>query len=200
MRRLSGAIEGVELDGWRATHRYYEPLVNAAAVKLLPGEYYVSVAGEPLCTVLGSCVALCLFDPVTKVAAMNHFLLPGDAPLAVKRAHGMRYGNTSCAVLIATMVRAGARPDRLEAKLFGGASGLTGVAQSVLRVGELNARCAEAFVAAHGLRLVASDLEGRQARRVLFDTESGRVRVRRLGVREGKIDQVTVTGLIEPGG
>ena len=91
----------------------------ATRVHVGQGEHYVTA--DPtvmLTTILGSCVAMCLRDPVAGVGGMNHFLLPegsGSGPEA-----GRRYGAYAMEVLINDCLKRGARRDRLEAKLFGG--------------------------------------------------------------------------------
>ena len=115
-------------------------------ITLLQGEH--AVTGDEaavLVTVLGSCVAACLRDPVAGLGGMNHFLLPGggtDARGAVK------YGLHAMELLINALIRAGASRGRLEAKLFGGAQMLRGLPD----IGRANAAFAEDFLRRERLR------------------------------------------------
>lgn len=134
-------------------------------VHLVQGEYRVSA--DPalmLTTLVGSCVAACLYDARARVGGMNHFLLPGtDAePFAV---HFME-------LLVNGLLRGGARRDRLCAKLFGGAQAMGGLAD----VGARNAGFARGFLAHEGIRVVGASLGGFAGRRVQFWPATGRAR------------------------
>lgn len=137
-------------------------------ITLLQGEH--AVTGDEaavLVTVLGSCVAACLRDPVAGLGGMNHFLLPGggtDARGAVK------YGLHAMELLINALIRAGASRGRLEAKLFGGAQMLRGLPD----IGRANAAFAEDFLRRERLRYLGGSLGGTQGRRIRFRPVSGR--------------------------
>ncbi|SHJ25867.1 chemotaxis protein CheD [Palleronia salina] len=135
---------------------------------VVQGEYRVS--NDPaavLSTLLGSCVATCLFDPVAQVGGMNHFLLasrPGRPDASE------RYGLYAMEVLINGLLKLGASKSRLEAKLFGGAtmSGVMG------HIGAENGRFAIDFLAREGIPVRATSLGGQQARRLRFLPTTGR--------------------------
>lgn len=140
-------------------------------VHVIQGSHQLSAELDVcLTTVLGSCVAACLFDPVAGVGGMNHFLLAegGKGDVA------MRYGVYAMEVLINDLMKAGARRDNLQAKLFGGAKMFDGLND----VGEANARFARGFLAREGIALVGGSLGGRSARRVEFWPATGRARQR----------------------
>ena len=85
---------------------YYDATLQTRAIKLLPADYAVS--GEPLAivTLLGSCVAACLYDPLLRVGGMNHFMLPdGEADTG-----NARYGAHAMELLINALLKRGARP------------------------------------------------------------------------------------------
>src|SRR5204863_9452891 len=95
--------------------RYHDRPVGCEAVKILPGEYIATDGDMARVTVLGSCVAACLRDPVAGVGGMNHFMLPhDDASGALPRS--ARYGPYAMDVLINRLMCMGARRERLEAK------------------------------------------------------------------------------------
>lgn len=129
-----------------------------------------------LTTILGSCVAACLFDPVAAVGGMNHFLLPGEQPgreIANPAAGGsgaMRYGAYSMELLINGLLREGASRQHLRAKLFGGARMLKGLTD----VGDSNAAFAERFLQQEGIPVVGGSLRGDRGRRIQFWPVSGR--------------------------
>lgn len=137
-------------------------------VNIIQGEFVIS--DEPdvvLTTLLGSCVAACLRDPVTGVGGMNHFLLPGEAGSA-----GLRYGVHAMELLMNGLLKRGARRERLEAKLFGGAR----LSDHLADIGEQNATFAERFMREEGIRLVGGSLRGEQGRRIQFWPSTGRAR------------------------
>jgi chemotaxis protein CheD len=149
--------------------------MNAAPLKTIPivqGEHAVSAdPATVFSTVLGSCVAVCLHDAMTAVGGMNHFLLPGDD--ASRRGRDVeRYGVQLMEVLINDLMKLGARRERLQAKVFGGAKIVRGLGN----VGAANAEFARTFLSHEGIRIVAADLGGARARRVQFWPVSGRAR------------------------
>ncbi|ACK50405.1 CheD [Methylocella silvestris BL2] len=146
-------------------------------IHLIQGDYYVS--DEPdvmLTTLLGSCVAACLYDRLVGVGGMNHFLLPGlqaagEAPQAQRRADDP-YAVHLMELLVNGLLRRGARRDRLEAKLFGGARTMEGLAD----VGARNSSFAKRFLEHEGIRVVGASFGGDKGRRIQFWPVSGRAR------------------------
>ncbi len=164
----------------RATRHYFDREFGRSAVKLLPSEYYVASATRPLVllTVLGSCVAACLHDPYACVAGMNHFMLPDEIEGGSGHPDAMRYGTHAMDMLVQELVKAGARRDRLQAKVFGGAAVLPNMPS--LNVGDRNGEFVLRYLQQRRINLYAQDLGGVHARRVALLAESGRVVVRRL--------------------
>jgi chemotaxis protein CheD len=111
-----------------------------------------------------------LRDPIRGVGGMNHFLLPGGQNEADPLS--MRYGVNAMELLINGLLQRGARRERLEAKLFGGAR----VLNHSTDIGESNGRFAQAFLKSEGVAHVGGSLGGAQARRVEFWPVSGRAR------------------------
>jgi len=139
-------------------------------VHVVQGEQFVTDDPEVVVTtILGSCVAACMRDPVAGLGGMNHFLLPGGRDNASDQ---VRYGDHAMELLVNALLGMGARRDRLEAKLFGGARLITGLTD----VGELNAAFAEDFVRREGLQNVGGSLRGETGRRIQFWPVSGRAR------------------------
>lgn len=160
----------------KAPNRYYDRHFSLDAVKLLPGEFYVT-RRLLLVTVLGSCVAACLRDASTGIQGMNHFLLPGDDKNAGNPAsRSARYGVFAMETLLNEMIKSGARRDRIEAKVFGGGAVLEGFDSA--RIGERNAEFVKQFLRDEGIPLRANDLCGPYPRKVYFFPESGKVTVR----------------------
>lgn len=144
-------------------------------VNIVQGEHHV--ADDPntvLTTILGSCIAACIWDPKIGVGGMNHFLLPGDGMEGRHNQTGdaMRFGVHAMELLVNGLLRRGAVRSRLQAKLFGGARMIKGLTD----IGELNARFAEKFLAREGIALVGGSLRGEQGRRIQFWPVGGRAR------------------------
>ena len=135
-------------------------------IHLIQGECKVAKGDHTvLSTILGSCVAACMRDPVARIGGMNHFLLPGRSDSQ----EGMQYGAFLMEVLINELLKAGARRDRLEAKLFGGARMLQGLTD----IGRQNGVFARTFLEAEGIPFLGGSLGGDAARRVLFWPATG---------------------------
>ncbi len=139
---------------------------------MLQGCY--EIANDPdilLSTVLGSCVAACIREPVSGIGGMNHFLLPEEAVKDGAEA-SLRYGAHSMESLVNAVAAASGVSDRrrLEAKVFGGGAVVSGLSD----IGQRNAVFVRTWLARDGLRVVAEDLGGKEGRRVLFHPASGR--------------------------
>ncbi len=151
-------------------------------IHVVQGENYVSGDDDVvLSTILGSCVAACMRDPVAGVGGLNHFLLPGNAD-SVATADSTRYGVHAMELLVNNLLKQGARRDRLESKLFGGANLMRGMTD----VGAMNAAFAEDFLRKEGIRNVGGSLLGERGRRIQFWPRSGRARQVLLG-DEGRV-------------
>ncbi len=162
-----------------ATNVYYDRTFDRDAAKILPGEYYFTAKDMLIVTVLGSCVAACIRDRVTGVGGMNHFMLPdggGDADSPVSAS--MRYGTYAMEILINDLLKAGARRENLEAKVFGGGNVLRGFI--AINVGERNALFVRDYLKAENIRITAEDLNDVHPRKVYFFPRTGKVLVKKL--------------------
>lgn len=145
--------------------------IAAKRVHIIQGEY--KVISDPdvvLSTILGSCVAACLRDPVAGLGGMNHFLLPGTG--GTGGGDATRYGVHLMELLINGLLKQGARRDRIEAKVFGGAKTIA----SFSNVGEQNAAFAMEFLKDEGIPVISSSTGGEHGRKVEFWPVSGRAR------------------------
>lgn len=176
------------LPGFEHVRRNWDRDSNCWMAKVLPGEYYLGRPGEGITTVLGSCVAACVRDPVLGIGGMNHFMLPEDTTSGqspwMQSGGGMatRYGRHAMARLIAGLLELGARREHLEFKLFGGGR----ILPAMTDVGAANVSFIRDYVAQHGFRVVAEDLGDTCPRRVVFFPGTGRVRLKRLRSMEGQ--------------
>ncbi|NBQ70584.1 MAG: chemoreceptor glutamine deamidase CheD [Nitrosomonadaceae bacterium] len=167
------------IDDQVATNLYFDKSFNNQAVKLLPGEYYVTDKDLLLVTVLGSCVAACIRDCYSGIGGMNHFMLPdggGDAGSPLNAS--ARYGTYAMEILINQLLKLGARRGNLEAKVFGGGNVLDGL--TVANVGQRNADFVLKFLQTEKIKVVAQDLVDIFPRKVYFFPKSSKVMVKKL--------------------
>lgn len=158
---------------------YYDRHFEQEAVKILPGEYYVTNSNRMIVTVLGSCVAVCLRDRRSGYGGMNHFLLPTDgSPQPGLLAESARYGVYAMELLINHLFKLGAVRQHLEAKVFGGANVLQGLTHN--NVGQRNAEFVLDYLHTEGIPVLAQDLLDIFPRKVYFFPETGKVLVRKI--------------------
>jgi chemotaxis protein CheD len=168
----------------RATLRYRERAFDTPAVKILPGEFFVTREDIALTTTLGSCIAACIHDPVAGVGGMNHFMLPDSTavPGGAIVSSSARYGVFAMELLLNQLYAAGASRRRLQARVFGGAHVLPGV--SVSHIGKRNAEFVREFLQREAIELVGHRLAGTEALRVCFFPASGKTWVKALSVTD----------------
>jgi len=161
-------------DYFSGNDRYYDQMAEATVVKVFSGDCYsTDQAGEVLVTVLGSCVACCMRDPVAKVGGMNHFLLP-DGSNAAEAPN--RYGAYSMEKLINDLLKKGAMKSRLEIKVFGGGN----VIKSSAMIGDKNVKFIREYLKQEGLRINQEDLGGTSPRRIHYYPDTGKVMMRKI--------------------
>jgi chemotaxis protein CheD len=133
------------------------------------GQFVVSEKPTELITILGSCVAVCLWDKKTKTGGMNHFLLP------LSSGSQASVGLTSTKLLIQSMIKKVYGIRNLEAKIFGGANKF--FSNSFLVVGPHNVNAAKTILKGAGIPIVLEDTGGEAGRKIFFDTTTGKVTV-----------------------
>ena len=166
-----------ELDEERAPVSDREEQRDLVRVYLQPGQLYASAQPSAVTTVLGSCVAICLWDSLTSVGGMNHYLLPFFAGAGKGTA---RFGNVAMAQLLDRLVALGAARGRLQAKVFGGACVLEAFQAREGHLGEKNVGVAFKLLEDLGIPVVSRDVGGRSGRKLIFHTDLGNAWVARL--------------------
>ncbi|ASD65891.1 chemoreceptor glutamine deamidase CheD [Pseudoalteromonas piscicida] len=166
------------LRGFEHVKRFWDSGRAKVVAKVLPGEFYVSKQDELISTVLGSCIAACVYDEKLGIGGMNHFMLPGAKALREVHADDLncRYGNWAMEYLINEVLKNGASRSNLKIKLFGGGK----IISSMTDIGEGNIRFAQAYVEEESLNLVAQDVGGPWPRKVIFHPQSGKAQVKKL--------------------
>lgn len=158
----------------QASYFFHDNHFQHNAVKVLPGEYYVTHENLMLITVLGSCISACLWDGRAGVGGMNHFMLPvGDTTDL-----SGRYGSYAMELLINEMMKLGARREYMQAKIFGGAQVIHGFTN--MNVGERNTDFVREYLRTERIPVVSEDVLDIHPRKVVFFANSGKAMVKRL--------------------
>jgi chemotaxis protein CheD len=138
----------------------------------IQGDYIVSDdSSHILSTVLGSCVAACLNDPVAKIGGMNHFLLPDGRDESGSQ---VKYGAYAMELLINEVMKLGGSRKNMVAKLFGGAN----ITPALGDIGQKNINFAKNFLQVEGIPCVSESVGGNQARRIQYWPTTGAAKQR----------------------
>jgi chemotaxis protein CheD len=143
------------------------------AVKVLPGEYYVTDEDMMVMTVLGSCIAACIWDPKVRVGGMNHFMLPDGGTDT-----SGRYGSYAMELLINEMIKLGARREHMQAKVFGGGQVMHSF--TTMNVGERNTQFVLDYLHTERISIVSKDVLDIHPRKVCYFPATGKAMVKRL--------------------
>ena len=153
------------------------PLRAAKRVYLAPGQLFASADAVQATTILGSCVAVCLWDLEAGVGGLNHFLLPDGAPPSP------RFAAHAVPLLLQKVIELGASRSRLRAKIFGGACVLEAF-RAANGLGARNVQVARELLAKEQIRVVAEDVGGDLGRKLVFEIQTGSAWVRAIAVND----------------
>ncbi len=168
------------------------PFPGLKTNRIAPGEYCSMHQGGIIATLLGSCVAACLYDPTSGIAGMNHFMLSNKRyakNMPFVETESGRYGVNAMELLINDMLKAGAHRHQLRAKVFGGAvimekrqvkGNFFCVNDNFFCVGSVNCRFIQEFLVTERIPLLTADLGGDHGRMIYFDTRDYSVYVRKI--------------------
>lgn len=152
------------------------------AVKILPGEYYVTQDNELITTVLGSCVSACIRDKELGIGGMNHFMLPESNYGQMKTGNeaivgaSTRYGNYAMEHLINTILSHGGKRRNLEVKVFGGGK----IIPTLTDVGIKNINFVLDYIDQEGLRLLSQDLGDIYPRKIIYFPRTGKAAMKKI--------------------
>ncbi|QOY53360.1 chemotaxis protein CheD [Candidatus Sulfurimonas baltica] len=135
------------------------------------GEIHIGARETEISTILGSCIAVCLYDSVNCVGGMNHYLVP------LWNENGLqspKYGNISIPRLIESMVNIGCEIKNMEAKIFGGAN-VIDVSSVEMMIGRKNILIAKEILREYGIPITAQDVGGEKGRRIMMRSDTGKV-------------------------
>ncbi len=147
-------------DGFRKSSTY-----------IAQGEEAVGSTPEAvITTTLGSCVAVCLWDPSNRIGGMNHILLPDSENWASLN----NFGGSAMDRLVNAILKSGANRSEFRAKVFGGAAMIAGLSD----IGARNSAFVRDYLARENIPCDAESVGGRSARQVKFWPYEGRARQR----------------------
>lgn len=154
----------------------FTPDSNIKTIKIISGDCYVTnQSNEMLVTILGSCVAACIRDPLLRIGGMNHFLLPADA-MNNDASESTRYGLYAMEKLINEIIKMGGVKSRFEVKVFGGSN----VNPNLGFIGDKNVEFVKDFLRKDGFQITSEDLGGTQPRRINYYPFTGKVMMRKV--------------------
>jgi len=149
-----------------------------------PGEFYVSDSDIIIGTLLGSCIAISMYDLDHGIAGMNHFMLPGEElgnNVSVDK-HA-KYGVSAINQLLDEIIKRGANRKKIKAKIFGGGHVLNTKLGSSSIPSE-NIKLAKIMMEFEDIPIISSDVGGNFMRKVLLEVKTGKVFLSKT-VREG---------------
>ena len=138
---------------------------------LYPADIFVDKTPCLITTVLGSCVSVCLHDPVLEQGAINHFILPqwNGSDLAT-----MKYGNTAIIRILGELLMLGSRYENVVAQVFGGSEVLASTPTN-FNIGKRNIQIAFEILKEFKIPILLSDVGGNKGRKITFNTLTGEV-------------------------
>lgn len=150
-------------------------------ITIHPGEYFATKDDTIISTVLGSCVAVGLFDSQARAGGLNHFMLPGESGrIDLIKSPNAKYGMYAMELLINDLMKLGAKKASLSAKVFGGGSVLRFSGGGSSKIPANNIDFAFEYLREEGIPVIASDVGGKEPRKIFFFAQSGKVLLKRI--------------------
>lgn len=150
------------------------------------GEFAVSKEPAVLETILGSCVAVCLWDEVRSIGGLNHYLLPREQAGAPK---STVYGATSIDAMVKGIIDLGGTIEELQAQIFGGGAVISSL-DDIFNIGQENVWIAQEKMHEYGIPVVGEHVRAKHGIRVIFKTATGEVITRPLGEQSSQTSKI----------
>ena len=135
---------------------------------LIHGEVFAAAYPFAITTIVGSSVALCLWDSDGRIGGASHFMLP-EGP----EENATRYAKVANPTLLRRMLELGAERKTLEARIFGGSQATVTFGNTGDSVGDRNVQATISFLTTNGIRLIQSEVGGTHGRKLVFHTDDG---------------------------
>lgn len=146
-------------------HRIYDAKLKAYVHHIYVGEFHIGKGKDIISTVLGSCIAICLFDKKVKVGGMIHYLLPESGSSILDKKQYM-YGDNLFDVLVSALKRRGAQKESMVAKIIGGSNIMD--RDDVHGVGTKNIIFAQKILKKYGIKVEKEDVGGGGSRKIIY--------------------------------
>ncbi|OHD26580.1 MAG: hypothetical protein A2Y34_10330, partial [Spirochaetes bacterium GWC1_27_15] len=163
-------------------HSFFDSKFQKKIISIGPGEYFVTKDDMVIQTVLGSCIAVCLFSDFDAYCGMNHFMLPGEASKN-NDYDSARYGMYSMEMLINSLLKSGVNRKHLKAKVFGGGN-VINFKTIKASIGENNIQFILNFLEKENIPIISNHLGGEHARKILFFSDSKKVLLKQISKTE----------------
>jgi chemotaxis protein CheD len=138
------------------------------------GQVFVSSEGQSVVIILGSCVAVCIWDPTQGIGGATHYMLPMWDEKGVP---SPRYGNVAISMLLQKLLAAGAVRAQLRAKIFGGGCLFDSMrepkANKEQHLGSRNVDIAQEVLAKAQIPVVSTEVGGDRGQRIVFCSDTG---------------------------
>jgi chemotaxis protein CheD len=168
-------------------HNFFDNKFQKQTISIGPGEYHISGENIIIQTVLGSCVAVCLFTDFDKFCGMNHFMLPGNVEEKPNDQgydyDSARYGMFSMEILINSLMKKGLSKNKLKAKVFGGGK-VIDFKTIKSSIGDNNIKFILNYLEKENIPIISSHLGGDFARKILFFAENKKVLLKEISKTE----------------
>ena len=160
-------------------------MISLRKYTVFPGQFIITSVPALISTVLGSCVSVCLWDKESHIGGLNHYLLPGNESDEMGNANR---GLTATTLLVHSMLNRNVKLENLEAKVFGGCNSLYRN-NDIFKVGERNITMALEVLKSFDIPVVAKHVGGSFGRKIVFNTSTGKVRMRILSKTTAEINE-----------
>ena len=138
---------------------------------LYPSTMYASAQASEVTTILGSCVAVCLWDRTLSIGGINHYMLPTWNGMELA---SPKYGNIAIDRLVEKMIQLGSNQSNLVAKVFGGGE-VIAFSSNIMHIGQRNVMVAEEMLAEKNIPIIGRSTGGNNGRKIIFNTKTGEV-------------------------
>jgi chemotaxis protein CheD len=144
------------------------------------GQVFVSTKKQSVVLILGSCVAVCIWDQLNAIGGATHYLLPTwDG----RGSSSARYGNVAISLLLQRLLEEGADRRQLRAKIFGGGclfDSMRAPASNKEHLGSRNVEIALEILAKEHIPIESTEVNAHTGLRIIFQTGTGEATVNAL--------------------